>query len=148
MAIWKCPKMTGWDFGPLKCLWQQSIPLNTLRCNNVVIKSKRRNFDVITSKWRRFDVITTSLLRNVSAGILWGFNLTRNCSKLRKIHSGQGHTSLPNDFLSKFKYVKPFFFLPFLSKSTDRYKIFHMTHSWQLCCCSMRQICCGLMIRN
>ena len=73
---------------------------------------------------------------------------TRNCSKLRKIHSGQGHTSLPNDFSSKFKYVKPFFFLSFIFKSTDRYKIFHMTHSWQLCCCSMRQICCGLMIRN
>ena len=74
--------------------------------------------------------------------------VTRNCSKLRKIHSGQGHTSLPNDFSSKFKYVKPLFFLSFIFKSTDRYKIFHMTHSWQLCCCSMRQICCGLMIRN
>ena len=31
--------------------------------------------------------------------------LTRNCSKLRKIHSGQGHTSLPTDFSSEFKLV-------------------------------------------
>ena len=31
--------------------------------------------------------------------------VTRNCSKLRKIHSGQGHTSLPTDFSSEFKLV-------------------------------------------
>ena len=31
--------------------------------------------------------------------------LTRNCSKLRKIHSGQGHTSLPTVFSSEFKLV-------------------------------------------
>ena len=47
-----------------------SVPLNTWRNNDVVITSKQRHFDVITSKWRRFDVITTSLLRNVSAGVL------------------------------------------------------------------------------
>ena len=46
------------------------IPLNTWRDNNVVITTQRRHFDVITSKWRRFDVITTSLLRDVSAGML------------------------------------------------------------------------------
>ena len=75
-------------------------------------------------------------------------NITRNCSKLRKIHSGQGHTSLPNDFSSEYNLIKPFVFLSFIFESTDRYNFFHMTHLWQLRCCSMRQICCDLMIRN
>ena len=47
-------------------------------------------------------------------------SLTRNCSKLRKIHSGQGHTSLRNDCSSEFKLVKPFVFLSFIFESTDR----------------------------
>ena len=51
-------------------------------------------------------------------------------------------------FSSEFKLVKPFVFLSFIFEPTDRYKVFHVTHSWQLCCCSMRQICCDLMIRN
>ena len=68
--------------------------------------------------------------------------LTRNCSKMRKIYSGQGHTSFPNDF------VKPFILLSFIFKSTNCYKVFHMTHSWQLCSCSMHPIFCDLMIRN
>ena len=50
--------------------FQWSIPLNTWLDDIVVITSKWRHFDVITSKWRRFDVITTSLLRNMSAGMV------------------------------------------------------------------------------
>ena len=87
---------------------------------------------------------------------MWSFQLhqskdiTRNFSKLRKIHSGQGHTNLsfPDNFSTEFKLVKPFVFLSFIFESTDRSKVFHMTHSWQLCCCSMCQICCDVMIRN
>ena len=52
-----------------------NFPPNTWRYNNVVITSKRRHFDVNTSKWRHFDVITTSLLRNVSAGLDFSYNI-------------------------------------------------------------------------
>ena len=38
-------------------------------------------------------IVNWALRENVTK--IW---IIRNCSKLRKIHSGQGHTSLPNDF--------------------------------------------------
>ena len=56
----------------------------------------------------------------------------RNCSKLRKIHSGQGYTRFPSVLPSEFELVKPFVLLWFIYEWTDRYKVFPMTHSWQL----------------
>ena len=64
------------------------------------------------------------LWARIKIHIFRSFHLyTRNCSKLRKIHSGQGHTSLPNDFSSEFILIKPFVFLSFIFESSDRYKI-------------------------
>ena len=50
--------------------------------------------------------------------------VTRNCSKLRKIHSGQVCLMI---FSLEFKLVKSFVFLSFIFESTDRYKMFHVT---------------------
>ena len=50
--------------------------------------------------------------------------------------------------LPEFKFVKHFVVLLFILESTDRYKVFHMAHSWQLCCCSLCRLCCDLMNRN
>ena len=48
-----------------------------------------------------WSAISTPFIRSLEN--LYSFNpyirATRNCSKQRKIHSGQGHTSVPNDFL-------------------------------------------------
>ena len=52
------------------CCSELGTPLNTWRNNNVVIQSQRPHSNVITSKLRRFGVITTSLLRNVSDGMV------------------------------------------------------------------------------
>ena len=71
--------------------------------------------------------------------------IAANCEKYIRAQDTQMSLMI---FSSEFKLVKPFVFLSFIFESTDRYTIFHMTHSWQLCCCSMRQICCDLMIRN
>ena len=75
--------------------------------------------------------------------------IAANCEKY--IRAKDTQVCLRN-FSSEFKLVKPFVFLSFIFESTARYKIFHTTHSWQLYCCSMRQICYDLMkseiIRN
>ena len=71
--------------------------------------------------------------------------IAANCEKYIRAKDTQVSLMV---FSSEFKFVKPFVFLSFIFESTDRYKVFHMKHLWQLCCCRMQQICCDLMIRN
>ena len=71
--------------------------------------------------------------------------IAANCEKYIRAKDTQVSLAI---FPSEFKLVKPFVLLSFIFESTNLYKVFCMTHSWQLCCCRMRQICCDLMIRN
>ena len=71
--------------------------------------------------------------------------IAANCEKYIRAKDTQVSQTI---FPSEFKLVKPFILLSFIYESTDRYEVFHMTHSWQLCCCRMRQICYDLMNKN
>ena len=76
----------------------------------IVINMKSTNMPVsILPKTKRFKVLCVFVANygvnnekseiHLLPGVLKMLTMeTRNCSKLRKIHSGQGHTSVPDDF--------------------------------------------------
>ena len=52
--------------------------------------------------------------------------IAANCEKYIRAKDTQVSLMI---FSSEFKLVKPFVFLSFIFESTDRYNIFHMTHT-------------------
>ena len=64
--------------------------------------------------------------------------IAENCEKY--IRAKDTHVSLMI-FSSEFKLVNPFVFLSFIFESSDRYKVFHMTHS-----CSYAVVACAKFV--
>ena len=63
---------------------------------------------------------------SMSPSIIKEQEIAANCEKYIRAKDTQVSLMI---FSSEFKLVKPFVFLSFIFESTDRYNVFHMTHT-------------------